>query len=77
MHFTQAINLQSIVQHGILPRTLLIECNEINAYISSQDRLDEENRAVSVSISAISSKIFFSKDNNCGHPSWVALLLNP
>nr|WP_256476570.1 DarT ssDNA thymidine ADP-ribosyltransferase family protein [Siccirubricoccus soli] len=77
MHFTQAHNLPGIVKHGLLSRARLRECDDVNAYASSQCRLDEQDGAISVSISAINLEMFWAKDRACGQPYWVVLLLDP
>ncbi|UEM08080.1 DUF4433 domain-containing protein (plasmid) [Skermanella rosea] len=77
MHFTRVDNLESIVQHGLLPRSSLLEREDVTAVPSSESRLDEENEAVSVSINSINHCMFQAKDGKCGHPYWVVLLLDP
>jgi hypothetical protein len=76
MHFTQVQNLSDIVKYGILPRARLDEL-DVTYYTTCLSRLDQDNGAISVSISAINYAMLLVKDRDCGHPKWVVLLLNP
>ncbi|NUB11505.1 DUF4433 domain-containing protein [Azospirillum brasilense] len=77
MHFTQACNLPSIVQHGLLPRAILRDLVDVDARITRENRLDGQDDAISVSIAAINAEMFWAKNRDCGHPYWVVLLLDP
>ena len=74
LHFTQVDNLQGIVTHGILPRQSLVR-PEYSAYASDRYRLDENDEAVSVSISRVNEKMFVSKRYKSRHSNWVILVL--
>ena len=75
LHFTQSANLPGIVNHGILPRHRLAG-PEYLAYASDHSRLDENDAAVSVSVSRVNEVMFASKRNKSGHPDWVVLVLS-
>jgi hypothetical protein len=82
MHFTRVDNLESIVQHGLLPRSSLLERKDVTAAPSSERRLDEENEAVSVSINSINHCMFQAKDRSTGscpltprcYPGWLSVM---
>lgn len=76
LHFTQAANLPGIVRHGILPRSEL-EKPMYLAHASDEYRLDENQDAVSVSISRINETMFLSKRRKSGHDNWLILGLSP
>ena len=75
LHFTQVQNLRGIVTHGILPRRDLLK-PEYSAYASDRYRLDENDEAVSVSISRVNERMFVSKRHKSGHSDWVILVLS-
>ncbi|MBS0505523.1 MAG: DUF4433 domain-containing protein [Proteobacteria bacterium] len=74
LHFTQIANLGGIVKHGLLPRRDLAG-PEYFAYASDHYRLDENDHAVSVSISRVNEAMFASKRRKSGHPNWAVLVL--
>jgi hypothetical protein len=51
LHFTQVCNLESIIEHGFLPRSMIKGRADITAYVIDEERRDEEDDAISVSIS--------------------------
>lgn len=75
LHFTQAANLAEIVKHGLLSRREL-EGPEYLAFASDLSRLDENDMAVSVSISRLNEAMFASKRRKSGHRDWVVLVLS-
>jgi len=77
LHFTQIQNLAGIIEHGLLPRTMLSERDDVTAWASGRHRLDGRNDAISVSISAVNARMFGAKKRESGHPHWVILLLDP
>lgn len=77
LHFTQAQNLCSIVDHGLLSRSALESQNEFSAHASARVRLDEHNNAVSISVAAINARMFNAKTRDVGTPYWVVLMLEP
>lgn len=76
MHFTQMANLASIVEHGLLSRGDLSR-RGLRAFGSAPYRLDDEDEAISVSISAMNNEMFNAKQNKVGRADWVFLLLDP
>jgi hypothetical protein len=76
LHFTQSANLQGIVKHGLLPRREL-EKLAYPVYVSDQHRLDENDAAVSVSISRMNEEMFTWKRERSGHENWLILALSP
>lgn len=76
MHFTQVVNLPSIVEHGLLPRAELLS-RGLDAFASARHRLDDEDGAVSLSISIMNYEMFKAKQKAAGRAAWVVLLLDP
>lgn len=76
LHFTQTYNLPGILKHGILPRRDLDE-PEYLAFASDRYRLDDNDNAVSVSISRVNERMFVAKRHKSGHSNWVILVLSP
>lgn len=74
-HFTQSANLPGIVRHGLMSRRNL-GGTEYSVYASDQYRLDENEDAVSVSISRVNEAMFASKRRKSGHSSWAVLVLS-
>lgn len=76
MHFTQVVNLPSIMRHGIVARSDMAE-QEIDGFGSARHRLDDRDDAVSVSVSAFNPEMFAAKRRMSGNAPWVILLLDP
>lgn len=76
LHFTRLENLATILEHGLLPRSQLVRA-EFNVHASDVDRLDENDDAVSVSISCYYPKMFEAKRHRAGIASWSILMLHP
>ena len=76
LHFTQIINLPGIMTHGLLPRREL-EKPIHTAYASAKHRLDDNDDAISISISRINEPMFASKRDKSGHFNWLILALAP
>ena len=74
-HFTQSANLPGIVKHGLMSRKKL-GGPEYSVYASDQYRLDENEDAVSVSISRVNEAMFASKRRKSGHSNWAVLVLS-
>lgn len=72
LHFTQTANLPGIVRHGILPRRELEKPMHL-AHASDKYRLDDNQDAVSVSISRINEAMFLAKRVKSGHDNWLIL----
>lgn len=75
-HFTPAPNLPSIIEYGLASRSDL-ERNTLSVYTSIEQRLDNENQAISVSVSAINHRMFEAKRAASGRADWVVLALSP
>lgn len=76
LHFTQLRNLQTIVEHGLLPRDRL-KVTDFTAYLSAEHRLDGADHAVSVSITAVDHWLFKGKRDKCAPVPWVVLVIDP
>lgn len=76
MHFTPLPNLASIVEHGILSREML-RAKEAFGYTSSAYRLDDEDSATSISVSAFNHDMFAAKRKASRRSDWVVLFLSP
>lgn len=75
LHFTQAANLMEIVKHGLLSRRELAG-PEYRAYASDRYRLDENDEAISVSVTRVNRWMFGLKRHKSGHANWVVLVLS-
>lgn len=73
-HFTPAPNLASILEHGLISRAQLSTAG-LSAYTSIGQRLDGEDNAISVSISAINHRMFAAKRAASGRDDWIVLIL--
>lgn len=76
LHFTRLENLPGILAHGIRSRSDLTE-STFDVYASDADRLDQEDRAVSVSISCYYPLMFEAKRYRAGDNPWAILILHP
>lgn len=76
LHFTQLQNLPNIIQHGILPREVLYDV-DFDAHASADYQLNGKYGAVSLSISAVSEKIFSAKTKKSTESDWVVLFIDP
>ena len=73
-HFTQTANLRGVVTHGLRSRGELAEA-DYTAFASDEWRLDEDDDAVSVSVSRVNEPMFAAKRELSGHSDWVVLVL--
>jgi len=76
LHFTPLPNLASIVEHGLLSREAQF-AKEAFGYTSSAQRLDENQSATSISVSAINHDMFTAKRKVSRRSDWVVLFLSP
>lgn len=76
LHFTRLENLPGILEYGLHARSELGDV-DFNVYPSDTNRLDEEDDAVSVSISCYSPRMFAAKRYRAGNKPWVILGLHP
>ncbi len=77
LHFTQLQNLEDIVAHGFLPRSMIEDRTDVTAYVVEEERRDGEDRAVSVSVSAFNHEMFAAKRGRSGGLPWVVLAIDP
>ncbi len=75
VHFTQAENLPSILQHGIVSRDRAALC-EIDLYVSDNYRFDNRLDAISLSVGFPNSLMFYRKRQQTRTCNWVVLLLD-
>ena len=76
LHFTQLLNLQSIIQHGFLPRSMIQGRDDITAHVIDPDRMDREDDAISVSVSAFNHTMFSAKRWRINEAPWIVLALD-
>lgn len=76
LHFTRLENLLGILEHGLRTRSELMNAG-FKVYASDADRLDEEDDAVSVSISCYYPRMFEAKRYRAGDKPWAILILHP
>ena len=75
-HFTMIQNLESIVEHGLVPRQVLDDAR--HPYLASDlFRLDGKPETISVSISHVNYSMFEAKRHENPGSEWVVLLLDP
>ena len=77
LHFTQLQNLESIIEHGFLPRSMIQRRNDITAHVIDADRLDGEDEAISISVSAFKHAMFSAKRWRSNGLPWIVLALDP
>lgn len=77
LHFTQLLNLESIIEHGFLPRSMIEGRDDITAHVIGADRLDGEDDAISVSVSAFNHAMFSAKRWRSNGLPWIVLALDP
>lgn len=76
LHFTRLENLPGILEDGLRTRSELVSA-DFKAYASDVDRLDQEEDAVSVSISSYCPRMFEAKRYRAGDKPWAILILRP
>lgn len=76
IHFTHIENLDSILNHGLLPRAMAKEL-ELDILTTDDLRLDHNLNAVNLSISFPNYKMFFKKQQNDTYKDWAVLCLKP
>lgn len=76
LHFTQFANLSGIVAHGISSRSELIPMAH-TGYVSDSYRRDENDDAISVSITNLNQKMFRKKQELNGRTQWIVIALAP
>lgn len=76
LHFTRLDNLHSILEHGILTRSEIFTGN-FNTYASDTNRLDQDDDAVSVSITCFYPRMFGGKMSRTAGEAWVIVVLKP
>lgn len=74
-HFTQMSNVPSIIENGLLSRADLL-AGGVDSMASAQYRLDDEDGALSVSVTAMNYEMFKAKQKAAGRAAWVVLLLD-
>lgn len=74
-HFTQAANLANIVEHGLRCRRELIDTDYL-AHVSDLHRLDDNDNAISVSVSMWNGGMLDIKRYKNPGAEWVVLVLN-
>lgn len=75
-HFTNVKNLDSIITHGLLPKSHLAK-NSIKAICNDALRLDGHDEAISLSISFPNYKMFYKyrKLNEATNEQWCVIIL--
>jgi hypothetical protein len=76
LHFTRLDNLSHILDHGLRARSELATA-DFDVRPSDEQRMDEDDDAVSVSISCYYPKMFEAKRYRAGDTPWVILCLHP
>lgn len=74
-HFTQVENLPSILEFGLLPRSVL-EDSGIHSEYNDKYRYDDCPDAVCMSLEHPNYKMFYSLRRNNPSQNWVVMLLN-
>jgi hypothetical protein len=76
LHFTQIENLQSIIQHGLLPKHDLDSCG-IPYQFNDQMRIDNCDNAICLSISWPNYKMFYSYRKQNPIQDWIVISILP
>jgi len=76
LHFTPLPNLRRIVEFGLLSRNCVEEQGGF-ALTSIDARLDGNNSAISLSVSAYNHRMLSSKIRASGRADWVILFIQP
>lgn len=74
LHFTRLANLESILEHGLVGRSVLEE-NGINHVTNDAHRFDQQNSAVCCSIGHPNYKLFYPFRLNNPDDEWVVLAI--
>ena len=77
LHFTQSTNIPGIARHGLLSRRGIGERDGIVATPSAAGRYDENDGAISVSVSTFYPKMFDRKRRDNPGADWTFLALDP
>ena len=75
VHFTNVLNLPSILTYGLLSIADLEEAR-VNYYYNDNLRLDNLEHSISVSISSPNYKMFYQLRNDNPSDNWVVLILD-
>lgn len=75
-HFTKIENLESIMDDGLVPRTVLEEAAHPYSF-TDRYRMDGRPDTISLSVSDINYAMFENKRKAYPYSSWVVLLLDP
>ncbi len=76
VHFTRAVNLRSIVEHGLYPRSRVDEV-DAEPVLNDQLRLDGRTDGTSVSIAFPNNSMFYRYRMEDETVPWVVLALHP
>jgi len=75
-HFTRIENLESILQNGLIPRSML-EAQEASVRFNDQHRIDGHKDANCLSIGHPNYKMFYSLRQDDALQEWVVIVINP
>lgn len=76
LHFTQVSNLASILEHGLVPRSVLDDKNVDYAW-SDPLRLDDQLNSISLSITYFNWEMFKAVRNRLDLSEWAVLAIDP
>lgn len=76
LHFTRAVNLPSIVNHGLQP-VAAFKALKIEAAINDDLRLDRRLNGISVSIAHPNGKMFYKLRKDNPDVEWAILAIHP
>lgn len=76
LHFTRAVNLPSVMAHGLFP---IARAHEIGAVPAVNDelRLDGHRDGTSTSISFPNGPMFYKYRKDCAGVDWAVLIIHP
>ncbi|MEW2912305.1 DarT ssDNA thymidine ADP-ribosyltransferase family protein [Leisingera sp. JC11] len=75
LHFTQVSNLPSILEHGLVPRSILDD-NKVNYAWSDPWRLDDQLNSISLSVTCFNWKMFSAVRKRINHADWAVLAID-
>lgn len=75
LHFTQVSNLSSILEHGLVPRSILDD-NNVDYAWSDPWRLDDQLNSISLSVTCFNWEMLIAVRRRLGDAEWLVLAID-